>query len=73
MQFATVAAMTLEDVRAVLRQACIDAGSQQAWAEKYKISPAYVSDVLVKRREPGPAILKALRIKIETNYIYVTR
>lgn len=43
-----------------LRTACDEAGSQSAWAEAKAVSPAYVSDVLAKRREPGEAILSAL-------------
>ena len=61
--------MTLDDVRKLLRKACESAGSQQAWAEANKISPAYVSDVLVERREPGPAILDALGLKATTVYV----
>jgi hypothetical protein len=50
--------MTADDVRALLR-ARIN-GSQASWAKANGVSPAYVSDVLSGRREPGDAILKAL-------------
>ena len=32
------------------------------WAARHSISPAYVSDVLRKKRNPGPSILKALNL-----------
>ena len=63
--------MTIDDVRGLLRKSCRAAGSQQAWAEKHKISPAYVSDVLVERRDPGPAILEALGLRAETVYVTI--
>ena len=50
--------MTADDVRAKLR-ANID-GSQASWAKAHGVSPAYLSDVLNGRREPGEAILNAL-------------
>jgi DNA-binding transcriptional regulator YdaS (Cro superfamily) len=38
-------------------------GNQAAWARDHNLSPAYVSDVINGRREPGPAILEALGIE----------
>jgi len=61
--------VTLDDVRKMLRKKCAEAGSQVAWAEANKVSAAYVSDVLVERREPGPAILDALGLRAETHYV----
>lgn len=43
-----------------LRKACADAGSQSAWAEANEVSPAYVSDVLNRRRDLADSILSAL-------------
>lgn len=60
--------MTADDVRGMLRRACKDAGSQLAWADLHNISPAYVSDVLNERRDPGETICKALGIEPEMNY-----
>ena len=37
-----------------------EAGSLRKLAERWGISPAYLSDVMRKRRNPGPAILKHL-------------
>jgi DNA-binding transcriptional regulator YdaS (Cro superfamily) len=42
--------------------------SQAAWARKHGVSPAYVSDVINGRREPGPAILDALGIERVVTY-----
>jgi transcriptional regulator with XRE-family HTH domain len=44
------------------------AGSQKKLAEQLKISPAYLGDVLHGRREPGKAILDALKLKRVVNY-----
>jgi DNA-binding transcriptional regulator YdaS (Cro superfamily) len=52
--------MTLDQVRALLRRECDKIGNQAAWAKAHGVSAAYVSDVLVGRREPGDAILRAL-------------
>lgn len=48
------------DVCHRLMTACKNAGGQKAWSEANGVSPAYVSDVLHSRREPGPALLEAL-------------
>jgi DNA-binding transcriptional regulator YdaS (Cro superfamily) len=42
--------------------------SQAAWARSHNLSPAYVSDVINGRREPGPAILEALGIERVVSY-----
>ena len=55
--------MTADDVRQLLRKACDKAGSNRAWAQANDVSPAYVSDVLLRRREPGPAILDPLGLE----------
>jgi DNA-binding transcriptional regulator YdaS (Cro superfamily) len=60
--------MNADEVRNMLRRACQAAGSAAAWAKDNGVSPAYVSDTLNKRRDPGPAILDALGIEAETNY-----
>jgi len=58
------APLTASDVRALLRIACIQAGSQKAWAEKHGVSRAYVCDVVNGRREPSPAVLKPLGLRL---------
>lgn len=60
--------MTTEDVLAELDAACARAGGRAAWARAHELSPAYVSDVLRGRREPGPGILRALRLKRVVSY-----
>lgn len=42
--------------------------SQAAWAKKHGLSPAYVSDVINGRREPGKAILEALGLERVVSY-----
>jgi hypothetical protein len=61
--------MTADDVRKRLAEACKETGSQRAWAKRYKFSAAYVSDVLLGRREPADAICKALKIKRIVTYM----
>jgi hypothetical protein len=60
--------MTADDVRNLLRNACEKAGTAAAWAKDNDLSAAYVSDTLSKKREPGPAILKALGLTSEMQY-----
>lgn len=43
--------------------------TQAAWAKAHGISPAYVSDVIQGRREPGEKILKALGLKRIVSYV----
>jgi len=60
--------MTADDVRKLLKNAVAEVGTAAAWAAKHNLSPAYVSDTLNKKREPGPAILKALGLTSEMQY-----
>lgn len=60
--------MTADEVRNLLRRACQQAGTAAAWAKDHGLSPAYVSDTLSRKREPGPAILKALGLTSEMQY-----
>lgn len=62
--------MTLQEVRKVLKEDCERSGCQAAWGMKHGISPGYVSDVLVGRRKPGRAILKALGIERVVTYVW---
>lgn len=55
--------MTADDVRAMLKRACRDAGTATEWADLHNVSKAYVSDVLNGRREPGPAICEAFGLE----------
>lgn len=55
--------MTTDDVRNILRNECEQCGGQAVWATRNGLSPAYVSDTLNNRRDPGPAIVLALGLK----------
>lgn len=65
----TEAGLTYLDVCARLRAACRAAGGQQAWAQQNGVSPAYVSDVLNARRDPGDSILTALGLRKVVRYV----
>lgn len=52
----------------LLRRQCTRAGSQASFAAQNKLSPPYLNDVLSGRREPGPAILKALGMEKIVSY-----
>lgn len=66
--------MTADDVRGILKAACEGAGSNRAWAKANDVSPAYVSDVLLGRREPGPAILEPLGLEaVEERHVTYRR
>jgi len=55
--------MTAEKLRDMLRRECERAGSQAAWAKKHGIGPAYISDIISGRREPGAKLLRALGVE----------
>lgn len=55
--------LTEWDVRKLLQDECEKAGSQKTWAKRHKLTGAYVSDVLSDRRQPGAAILAALKLQ----------
>jgi len=59
------------DVCRLLRQACKEAGSQQAWALRNGVSPQYVCDILNTRREPGDSILAALGLRKIVRYVEI--
>jgi DNA-binding transcriptional regulator YdaS (Cro superfamily) len=67
----TVAAPMLDSLEVCtrLRVACKAAGGQSAWAERHSLSPAYVSDVLNARRDPGDSILRALGLRRVVRYV----
>lgn len=60
--------MTLDDVLNLLLAECEKAEGRKRWAEAHKLSPAYVSDVLNRRREPGKKILTALGVEKVVSY-----
>lgn len=68
--------MTADDVRIMLKEACNEAGSIRAWSREHDLSAAYISDIIVGRREPGPSVLSILgleAVRHETTYRKVKR
>lgn len=63
--------ITYEEVLSMIDKAVADAGSQEAFASQHGFTAAYVSMVRLKKRSPGPTILRALGIKrkVEVRYI----
>lgn len=55
-------------VIAALAQSIAAGGSQLRWCKLNDVSPAYLSDVMNGRREPGPKILDALGLEPVTFY-----
>lgn len=51
-----------------LERAIRKAGSAKAWATQAGVSEAYVSDVRLGRRDPGPAVLDALGLERVVQY-----
>lgn len=60
--------MTADDVRALLATECAKMGSQAAWAKRAGLSKAYVSDVLLGRREPAKGVLGPLGLRVTVRY-----
>lgn len=48
---------------ATFRKAVDRAGGIRAWARDQGLSAAYVSDVLLKRRAPGPSVCEPLGLE----------
>ena len=64
--------MPVEYVRRQLELKCTALGSQKRFSQKHHVSLPYVNDVLNGRREPGEKILKALKMKRVTGYVYAS-
>ena len=60
--------MTLDEVLALLLAECEKVKTRAAWAKAHGVSPTYVSDVLMGRREPGQSILDALGLERIVTY-----
>ncbi len=59
-------------LRDLLAEQCQKEFTQFQWATKHHLSPAYVSDFLNGRREPGKALLKALGFRKVVRYERIT-
>ncbi|BAQ45897.1 MULTISPECIES: hypothetical protein [Methylobacterium] len=62
--------MTVDEVRERLRASIDKAGGQTAFAREHRVSTVYVHDALAGRRDPGPAILRALGLTKHTSVEY---
>jgi DNA-binding transcriptional regulator YdaS (Cro superfamily) len=51
-----------------LERAIRKAGTAKAWAVQAGVSEAYVSDIRLGRRDPGPAVLAALGLERVVRY-----
>lgn len=60
--------MTADDVRERLTKVTNSAGGKSAWGRQHGISPAYISDVIGGRRDPGEKILQALGLERVVTY-----
>jgi DNA-binding transcriptional regulator YdaS (Cro superfamily) len=60
--------LTASDVRREIMEEVADWGSQKAVAKRIGVSPAYLSDVLLCRREPGPKIASYFDLEPVTLY-----
>ncbi|HDZ73185.1 MAG TPA: hypothetical protein ENH55_10480 [Aurantimonas coralicida] len=65
--------MTMTDVINLLRDECRQEGSQMAWAAANGVSDAYVSDVLLGRRDPGQSILEGLGLEKVVTYAPIAK
>lgn len=64
------------DLAAVLRRLGrleLLAGSRRALAGSLGVSASYLGDVMNEKREPGPAILAALKLEREIVYVPLSR
>lgn len=59
--------MDIDDVRDMLRELARPS-TDAALAKNLKLSPSYLSDVLLGRREPGPKLLAALGLRKVVSY-----
>lgn len=57
---------TAVSIRAMLKKEIVRAGSLRKAALHLRISPAYLSDILSERREPGRKVCAALGLRKET-------
>lgn len=65
--------MTLDQLIDELKQDADALGSQKRLAIKMHVSAAYLGDVLNGRKEPGPKILSAKRIRRVVSYERIGR
>lgn len=63
--------MDLDGVISLLKIHVASAGGQSAWCRQNGVVPSYLSEVLRRKRAPGPKILDAVGVELaETRLIY---
>ena len=62
---------TADEVRAMLRRQCEEAGGQKAWATENRVSTAYVNDILQCRKMPGGMVAEILGVHRSTVYRWI--
>ena len=55
--------LSADEVRALLRQACKDAGGIKTWADKNGVSPTFANMAYNGRRGLGPSVTRALGLE----------
>jgi hypothetical protein len=60
--------MTYEDLLHYIQLEIVKIGTAQDAAALWGISPAYLGDVRLKKRAPGPKLLRSLGIEQEVRY-----
>ena len=63
--------MTRDEVNELLYRMVKRACSRSALAKEIGVSPAYIGDVLLGKRDPGPAILNVLGLRRQVQITYV--
>lgn len=65
----TYRVITAAEMRRLLKQKCEEAGSQVAFAKIAGVPKQHINNVLKGTRDPWPALLKALGLKEEKQYL----
>lgn len=64
----------LDEVLNAIRGHVTRAGSLRALGRKWKVTPAYLSDILLGSRKPGPKVLKHMKLvavrEVKVTYHY---
>jgi transcriptional regulator with XRE-family HTH domain len=61
--------MTRDELVELLHRKVQRAGTQAALAVELGVTPVYLGDVLLGKREPGPKLLNALRFRRVITYV----
>ena len=61
--------MTLKEFHREFERQIREAGGVRRLAQRLRVSPAYVSDIRLGKRDPGPSILNAMGYKMERRVV----